>query len=289
VGVFNLKFITCINLKKPIDAIKSFFSNHSAKAAKPKKLRLMPIIIAVFALSGGLLVYKAAASPSPSVSTNTGAVQSTQEQPVENSRLVIVDAGHGGIDGGAVSKSGIVEKNVNLAIAKELQKMLTTAKYKIIMTREEDVSIHDESAKTIRQQKKSDLNNRLQIMKDNPEAIFVSIHQNILQGSTKASGAQVFFAKSNPKSAVLAQAIQNSFNGTLQPENNKLVKAAGKNIYILYYTESPAIMAECGFLSNPEEAEKLNTAEYQKQLAKAIFDGIEKYYAAPDEITVVSE
>ncbi|MDR1564691.1 MAG: N-acetylmuramoyl-L-alanine amidase [Oscillospiraceae bacterium] len=285
-----MKFITCINLKKPIDAIKSFFANHGAKAAKPKKLRLMPIIIAVFALSGGLLVYKAAASsPAPPVSANTGTVQSTQEQPASNGRLVIVDAGHGGVDGGAESKSGIVEKNVNLAIAKELQKLLTDAKYKVIMTREEDVSIHDEDAKTIRQQKKSDLNNRLQIMKDNPEAVFVSIHQNILQGSTKASGAQVFYSKTNPKSAALAQSIQNAFNGTLQPENNKLVKSAGKNIYILYYTESPAVMAECGFLSNPDEAEKLNTAEYQKQVAKALFEGIEKYYAAPDEITVVSE
>jgi len=167
---------------------------------------------------------------------------------------IIVDAGHGGMDGGATAADGTVEKDINLSIALKLRDMLDTAGYNVIMTRETDDDIADDSAKTVRQQKVSDIKNRMKIIEQTPDALFVSIHQNHY-GGPSYSGAQVFYSKNNPESEKLAKAIQQDIRSLIQPQNQRAVKRTGTEIYLLYHAQSPAVMVECGFLSNAGDAE----------------------------------
>lgn len=173
----------------------------------------------------------------------------------QDSVTVIVDAGHGGMDGGATAQDGTVEKDINLSIALKLRDMLDTAGYNVIMTRETDDDISDSSAKSVRRQKVSDIKNRMKIIEQTPDALFVSIHQNHY-GGPSYSGAQVFYSKNNPESEKLAKAIQQDICSLLQPQNRRAVKRTGTEIYLLYHAESPAVMVECGFLSNAAETPK---------------------------------
>jgi N-acetylmuramoyl-L-alanine amidase len=192
-------------------------------------------------------------------------------QPVSRP-VVILDPGHGGIDGGAQA-NGIVEKGINLAIAQNLRDLLSVQGFHVIMTREDDRSIHDEGITQIARQKRSDLHNRLAIMEDHPEAIFISIHQNQFP-QPSCQGAQIFYSQNRLESQKLAQAIQESFQRNLQPENSRQIKPAQNNLFLLYEAKIPAVMAECGFLSNPQESQKLAETEYQEQVAFTIFDGL---------------
>ena len=189
---------------------------------------------------------------------------------------VILDPGHGGLDGGAVGINGVVEKDVNLSIALELRALLEAAGYSVVMTREEDVSIHDQTAKTVAEKKRSDLKNRLKLTEDYPDSIFISIHQNRFSES-KYSGAQMFYGKNHPESKVLAEILQQSIVSLLQEGNTRQVKPAGKELYLLYHSDRPTVLAECGFLSNPQEEALLNTEEYRRKMAFAIFSAVLKY------------
>lgn len=190
--------------------------------------------------------------------------------------LVIIDAGHGGQDGGAVADDGTQEQYINLDIALKLNDLLTANGYSCLLTRKDNNSIHDSSAKTVREQKVSDIHNRLKIIEDNPNCIFVSIHQNYYTQS-QYSGAQVFYSPNNSESSKLAQCIQTSIVNTLQPDNTRQIKESGKSIYVLYHAQEPAVLVECGFLSNREETEKLNNEQYRQQMAESICDGIINY------------
>lgn len=194
-------------------------------------------------------------------------------------KTVIVDPGHGGVDGGAVSADGTVEKGINLEISLKIRDFLEAYGYRVIMTRETDISIHDSSAQSIREKKVSDLHNRLKIAEDNPEAVFVSVHQNKFE-VPKYCGTQTFYSPNNPQSAELAKVIQANIREQLQPENERAIKKAGKEIYILYHMDQTAVMVECGFLSNPEEAAKLVQPEYQDQLAFLIATSVAQYDAS---------
>lgn len=190
---------------------------------------------------------------------------------------VILDPGHGGVDGGAVAyDKQTAEKDINLAVSLKLRDLLTVGGYNVIMTREDDRLIFDEGIKTIKKQKTSDIKNRLKMINEHPEALFISIHQNKFT-QAKYQGAQVFYGRQNPDSAVLAQAMQDAFRTMLQPENNRETKRTGKEIYLLYHSEVPSVMVECGFLSNPEECEKLKTEEYQSAVAFTIYAGLSHY------------
>lgn len=190
---------------------------------------------------------------------------------------IIIDPGHGGVDGGAVGyDKKTVEKHINLAISQKLREFLVVGGYNVIMTREDDRLINDEGLNTIKKQKTSDLKNRLKIIKDHPEALFISIHQNKFTKS-KYNGAQIFFGRKNTDSEILAQSIQSAFRTMLQPDNAREVKKTGKEIYLLYHSEIPSVMVECGFLSNPEECELLLTDEYQNQVAFTIYAGLSQY------------
>ena len=140
------------------------------------------------------------------------------------------------------------------------------------VTRDCDKSIHDEGIEGIAAQKSSDMDNRLALFNKNTNAICISIHQNQFTDS-KYSGAQMFYASTNKKSESLARSLQNSFVQFLQPENKREIK----ELFLCYYSENPTVMAECGFLSNPDEAALLNTEEYQNKVAFTLYSGIMNY------------
>lgn len=199
---------------------------------------------------------------------------------------VIVDAGHGGEDGGAVGVNQALEKEINLAIALELEKNLKANNFEVIMTRDGDFSIGDQSLKTVAERKRSDTKQRVQIVKEAGEnCILVSIHQNHFSES-KYHGAQMFYSKNHPNSAVLAESVRQNIILSLQPENKRENKEADSNIYLLEHCMIPAILVECGFLSNPEEAEKLCQSEYQKEMAAAIYNGLIDYFSEQNDKTV---
>ena len=204
------------------------------------------------------------------ISVLSSAVQSPQ-------KTVILDAGHGGFDGGAVSADGTAEKDINLNITLIVASILRQDGYRVILTREADVSTDDVETEQIATRKKSDLKNRLALMNDYPDGIFVSIHLNKFT-TTAARGAQVFYGPKNQNSKVLSDNIQGSIIKLLQPENQRVCKKATSSTYILYNADIPAVLVECGFLSNKAELEKLKSEEYQAQMAFCIACGINEYY-----------
>lgn len=189
---------------------------------------------------------------------------------------IIIDAGHGGFDGGASAADGTVEKDINLQIALKTAHMLKLNGFKVIMTRNTDTGTEDDESQTIPKRKKSDLSNRLQIMKDNPDAIFVSIHLNKFTTSA-ANGAQVFYTKNYKEAYDLANSVQQSITTLIQPENTRVVKQGTDSTYLLKNATVPAIIVECGFLSNKAELEKLKSDDYQSQMSFAIISGIMDY------------
>ena len=203
------------------------------------------------------------------------AVKSTKQNA--NQPIVIIDAGHGGFDGGAVSDDGTVEKDINLSIALYLQEYLSIFNIKTIMIRETDCSVEDNGLNTIRQKKTSDLHNRIKIMEETDNAIFVSIHQNKFPDG-KYSGTQVFYSpKTKDESQVLAQTIQDYIVNTLQKDNKRQIKECGTSVFLMYNAVKPAVLVECGFLSNYEETQRLKSSEYQKKIAFCIAMGIQNY------------
>lgn len=186
---------------------------------------------------------------------------------------VILDAGHGGEDGGAVGKDGTAEKELNLSIATMLSDMLRASGVKVIMTRTEDVLLYDRNVDYKGRKKSLDLRARLEVANANPDALFVSIHMNAFPNK-KYSGLQVYYSKNAGESRALAENIQSTVKTLLQPENDRKIKKAGSSIYLLDRAPGIAVLVECGFLSNDEECEKLCTVKYRRQLAFALFDAI---------------
>lgn len=197
--------------------------------------------------------------------------------PTTTRPVVILDPGHGGVDGGA-SANGIVEKELNLAIALKTRELCSLFGFDVQMTREEDISIHDEGKITIRDQKNSDLKNRLAIMTAQPESVVVSIHMNKFPQS-RIKGAQVFYAPKAPGSEELAQTIQDNVRLLIQPENTRQIKRADSSLFLLYNnTVNPAVLVECGFISNPDEAALLQQEEYQDQMAFTLCCSLLEFY-----------
>ncbi len=197
--------------------------------------------------------------------------------------VIVLDAGHGGIDSGCVSINGVEEKDINLSIMLKLKQMLDTAGFDTVVTRDQDKSIHDIGVTGLGNQKKSDMENRLKIINTYDNAIFVSIHQNQFTDS-KYYGAQMFYPENSQQSEKLAQILQDNITSRLQPENEREIKPVGDEIYLLHFAKCPAVMAECGFLSNQAEADKLESDEYQSQMAFSIFAGICEYVFSETEI-----
>ena len=181
---------------------------------------------------------------------------------------VVIDPGHGGEDGGAVSITGVPESQINLAIVLKLRDVLGLYGVDPILLREEDVSLHDNGAGTLREKKRSDLKNRVAAVEEVEGGTLLSIHQNTYPGS-RYHGTHVFYAPTEG-SQELAEHFQNSIKAALQPENERAVKRIPDTVYIMNHVTCPAILIECGFLTNPEEEAKLRDEDYQKQLAVVI-------------------
>ena len=190
--------------------------------------------------------------------------------PVKAGQTVIVDAGHGGEDGGAVAQDGTKESGVNLSIAQKLSELLIFVGVETKMTRQEDISIHDDSAQTLRQKKVSDLKNRVAIVNGTAGGILLSIHQNSLPSDASVRGAQAFY---NAQGEVVAQEIQRALNDAVNGGRDKEAKAAPSGVYLMKNAAVSAVLVECGFLSNAEETALLQTENHQKKLACAIAAG----------------
>ena len=192
---------------------------------------------------------------------------------------IVVDAGHGLPDGGAVGVSGSIEQEINLGIALKLQEVLEAKGIHVIMTRTDENGVWDKDADTIRKKKVSDMNNRLDIMKKSDANLFISIHMNSFPNHS-ASGLRIFYAPNHEEIKPLAENIQVRI-GDITGAKINIVKSADKSLFLMKNPPIPAILVECGFLSNPAEEKNLQEDDYQARLAWAMADAIEKYYLLP--------
>lgn len=194
----------------------------------------------------------------------------------DNLPVIVIDPGHGGEDGGAVSNNGVLEKDINLSIANDTSALFYLLGFDILRTRKNDMAL-DSGEDTIRKRKVSDMKKRLEIFNSSIENTIISIHQNKFSES-KYHGAQIFYSPNNSKSKQLADSIKYSVKGLLQPDNERECKKADGGIYLLKNTNNPAIIVECGFISNEEECNHLLDKQYQKQMAFSITAGFLSYY-----------
>ncbi len=199
----------------------------------------------------------------------------TMAVPVTN-KVIVIDAGHGKPDSGAENENGVSEEAINLKIALKLQKYLESSGATVLLTRSDENGIYEIDSKTISQKKVSDIKKRVKIANESSADIYVSIHLNkIPQG--QYWGWQTFYNSGNEKSKLLADSIQKNLNETISKDNKREIKKLD-NIYIMKNVEIPIALVECGFLSNEQEASKLQQDDYQSKLAWGIYDGIMDYF-----------
>lgn len=186
---------------------------------------------------------------------------------------IVIDAGHGGEDSGAVGYDGILEKDLNLSLSREISQILDCFGVKVIMTREEDKLLYKENENIKGQRKQFDLKNRYLIASNAENPIFVSIHMNKFP-KEEYRGLQVYYSPNNLGSRELAYSIQADVIKYLQKDNNRKIKNSGNDIYLLSRLSCPAVLIECGFLSNYEDTKKLADEKYRRQLAFVISNAI---------------
>ncbi len=189
-----------------------------------------------------------------------------------NKQLIVVDAGHGGMDGGGVGVNDILEKELNLTVAKKLEQALKDNGYQVVMTRTEDVSLHDEGKNTVREQKNSDLKNRAEIANRQKAGLFVSIHMNKFE-SSDVKGAQVFYKSGDQTGEQYAKNIMAELK-KIDPQNHRVEKSLPNKNLTFTKLNIPGVLVECGFISNEEDAKKLQDDAYRTQLVNAVVQGI---------------
>ena len=193
----------------------------------------------------------------------------------ESDSLIILDAGHGGTDGGSSAADGTLESDINLEVTLKTDAILGLMGEQTLLVRDKDTDLSSDDAKTIAQKKISDIRNRVDLVNSYPNAILISIHQNTFP-EEKYHGAQVFYSKrANSKS--LAELLQTNLRSYVDPSNQRNAKEISADVYLMNHIQVPGVLVECGFLTNPEEAAKLKTAEYQKQLAVTIATTVSNY------------
>ena len=202
---------------------------------------------------------------------------------VQSSSCVwIIDAGHGGEDGGAVAADGTKESEINLAVARRVEALLRFLGERTRMTRTTDASIHSPEASSLRQKKRSDLENRVAIVNETQNAVLVSIHQNSFPDAS-VSGPQVFYFEQSAESSAIASVMQDTLNNSLNPPKPRVCKS-NNDYYILKKTPTPIIIVECGFLSNETEAALLVTDAYQEKLVRAVYLGAITYLESGKDV-----
>lgn len=197
----------------------------------------------------------------------------SENKPIERECCIIIDPGHGGEDGGATSCTGILESTYNLEIALRLNDLFHFLGYDTKMIRTSDTSIYTQG-NTIAQKKISDLKERVRIVNETENALFLSIHQNNFSDS-RYSGAQIFYAETEG-SEQLAKQLQTAFTSTLNPGSRRMSKKSD-GVYLMEHINATGVLIECGFLSNPGEEAKLRSGEYQKQLCCVIASTVSSF------------
>lgn len=183
--------------------------------------------------------------------------------------VIVIDAGHGGVDAGTIGIDGCEEKKVNLSIALDLYDFLSVCGYECKLTRAGDYEVFADGE----ERTKSDLYNRMDYINSFSGCTLISIHQNHFENESE-HGTQIWYSPNNEKSKTLADSILNSVKLNLQPNNERLNKESDDSYYLLYKAENPSLMIECGFMSNAEENNKLQNEEYQKNFAYSILYGV---------------
>lgn len=213
----------------------------------------------------------------PSSTEDLSATENSTEDSVSKKDypVIVLDAGHGGFDPGKVGVNGSLEKDINLSIVKKLQKLLEEEGFTVYLTREKDALLGPANSTS---KKKDDMIARIEMITNLNPFFTISIHQNSFTDAS-SSGPQVFYYKDSEESATMAQVIQDVLNTQLSPAK-KRAPQANANYYLLTRTPSPTVIVECGFLSNPSEADLLISEDYQDRVANAIFLGILSYYKA---------
>lgn len=208
--------------------------------------------------------------------------QSHPEETLPNTDIIakyptiIIDAGHGGEDGGTVGINGVLEKNLNLKIAEKLYDSLTSVGIKCVLTRSEDILLYDRNSDYEGHKKALDMQKRLNIANEYENSIFISIHQNSYPAE-RYKGFQAYYSQNDKRSEELALAFENAIKEKLQPTNNRTAKPSEGKIYLLEHIKSPAVLLECGFLSNSDECSLLCSEEYQDRLVAILSDALLSY------------
>ncbi len=196
--------------------------------------------------------------------------------PITN-RIIGIDPGHGGVDPGAVSKTGIKEEDINLEIALKLKRFIEQSGGVAVLTRSEDKGLYTDESETLKQMKSEDLKNRKALIEENECEVFLTIHLNSYTKS-RYFGAQTFYSNKIANSQKLAYIIQDELKNVLDKENKRLPEKI-EEVYLLNELNIPSVLIEAGFLSNDNEAKLLNTSEYQEKIAWSIYVGIMKYFS----------
>lgn len=221
---------------------------------KDRRKRWMGLLLAVFLCClGGVLLLEHRSAP---------AFARMEEQ------TLIIDPGHGGEDGGAISVSGQLESEINLSIALQLDQLMGFYGVHTMLTREGDISIHDQSAQTLREKKVSDLHNRASLINSVENATLISIHQNSYTNQ-RYHGTQVFYGD-GAGSQALARRLQESIHTGLDQGNTRKPQHVQSSVYLMNHITCRAVLVECGFLSNPEEERMLQEKAYQMKLAMVL-------------------
>lgn len=228
-----------------------------------KKYLLISAIFLIVILTLGLFIFK------------KSKIMPVTYLPIAN-KVIAIDAGHGGVDPGAVSKRGIKEDEINLEIALKLKRLIEQSGGIVVMTRFEDEGLYTSEAKTLRQMKREDLSKRKEIVNESNSEIFISIHLNSFIRSTYY-GAQTFYKKDSEEGEKLAIIIQNELRNILDKDNNRQPQDRD-DIYILNEVNIPSVLVECGFLSNANEEQLLTNESYQEKIAWSIYVGIMNYF-----------
>ncbi len=194
--------------------------------------------------------------------------------------VIVIDAGHGGFDGGAVAPDNTNEKDVNLQISLRLDTFMRALGFQTVLVRSTDTAVNT-SGSTIREKKRSDILYRASLMEEYPDCIYLCIHQNCYPSSS-SHGAQVFYTSKNEESKTLAECVQQAVVAEVQNDNHRKIKPCTKDVYLIYNAKSTAVLVECGFLSNPSDLQMLKNDAYQGKLAFAITKGVLNYLNGSD-------
>lgn len=197
--------------------------------------------------------------------------------PITN-KVIVLDAGHGLPDEGAIGFNGTTEQAINLNITLKIQKLIEQSGAKVILTRSDENGIYSLDSKSIRNKKVSDIKNRVEIGNNSNADVFVSIHLNKYPPSEIYRGWQTFYQNSSENSKILSSLIQTNLNNNIEFKNNRSPLPL-TNVYIMDKVQIPTVIIECGFLSNPDESSLLKTDEYQNKLAWGIYIGLQQYFS----------